>query len=111
MTLNKTGRIEFVDEQWQGYYKPSIDCVINEVISSFGTTSGVIIFSGMGADGVLASQQFAEKYQGLIWAQTPDTCVISSMPDSVREQNLVSYSGSPEALAFKLSMHYKARLL
>jgi len=110
MTLNKAGRIEFVDEQWQGYYKPSIDCVIDEVTSSFGTTSGVIIFSGMGADGVLASKQFAEKYQGLIWAQTPDTCVISSMPDSVREQNLVSYSGSPEALAFKLSMHYKVRL-
>ena len=63
----------------------------------------------MGADGVLASQKFAEQYQGNIWAQNSDTCVVSSMPDSVRKANLVSYSGSPEALALKIAMHYMGK--
>jgi chemosensory pili system protein ChpB (putative protein-glutamate methylesterase) len=60
----------------------------------------------MGADGVLASEEFVKKYQGIVWAQSSDTCIISSMPDSVRDKKLVSYSGSPEALAAKLSEHY-----
>lgn len=106
MTLSPAGLIEFTDEPWKGHYKPSIDCVIKDVTESFKTHSGVIIFSGMGADGVLACQNFFERYQGAIWAQTPDSCVISSMPDSVRKANLVSYSGSPEALALKLSVLY-----
>ena len=109
MTLSPEGRVDFTDEAWKGHYKPSIDCVINDVTESFKTRSGVIIFSGMGADGVLASQKFSEQYQGRIWAQTPDTCVISSMPDSVRKANLVSYSGSPEALALKISMLYMGK--
>ncbi len=63
----------------------------------------------MGADGVLASQKFAEQYQGNIWAQNPESCVVSSMPDSVRKANLVSYSGSPEALALKIAMQYMGK--
>jgi len=106
MTLKSNGQIDFVDGEWKGHYKPSIDCVIKDITNSYETRSGVIIFSGMGADGVLASQKFAEQFQGNIWAQTSETCVISSMPDSVRKANLVSYSGSPESLALKISMYY-----
>ncbi len=106
MSINSEGLIKFVDDDWKGHYKPSIDCVIDDVTDSFKEQSGVIIFSGMGADGVLASQQFSEKYNGLVWAQSSDTCVISSMPDSVRKANLVSYSGSPEALAHKIAVKF-----
>ncbi len=109
MSLDKKGQIKFIEGDWKGHYKPSIDCVIDDVTSSFKKQSGVIIFSGMGADGVLASQQFADKYDGDIWAQSTDTCVISSMPDSVRKANLVSYSGSPEALALKIAVQYMGK--
>jgi chemotaxis response regulator CheB len=109
MSVNEKGQIVFFDKPWKGHYKPSIDSVINSVTKTFEKKSGVIIFSGMGADGVLASQQFAEKYQGNIWAQSSDTCVISSMPDSVRKANLVSYSGSPEALALKIAVKYMGK--
>lgn len=109
MTLKSNGQIDFVEGDWKGHYKPSIDCVIQDVTDSYETRSGIIIFSGMGADGVLASQKFAEQYQGTIWAQTSETCVISSMPDSVRKANLVSYSGSPESLALKISMYYSGK--
>lgn len=109
MSLDDKGQIKFVEDDWKGHYKPSIDCVIDDVTSSFKNQAGVIIFSGMGADGVLASQQFAEKHNGIIWAQSTATCVISSMPDSVRKANLVSYSGSPEALALKIAVHYMGK--
>ncbi len=109
MSLAADGRISFIDEAWKGHYKPSIDCMIDDVTSSFKQQSGVIIFSGMGADGVLASQKFVEKYNGSIWAQSSDSCVISSMPDSVRKANLVSYSGSPEALALKIAVQYMGK--
>lgn len=109
MSLDADGLISFIDDDWKGHYKPSIDCMIDDVTSSFKKQSGVIIFSGMGADGVLASQKFVEKYNGSIWAQSPDSCVISSMPDSVRKANLVSYSGSPEALALKISVQYMGK--
>ncbi len=109
MTVNETGMVEFIDKKWKGHYKPSIDMVIKDVTHRYQERAGVIIFSGMGADGVLASQKFAEQYQGNIWAQNPETCVVSSMPDSVRKADLVSYSGSPEALALKIAMHYMGK--
>ncbi|MCK5647913.1 MAG: chemotaxis protein CheB, partial [Gammaproteobacteria bacterium] len=109
MSLDEKGQIKLIDDDWKGHYKPSIDSVIDDVTSSFKQRSGVIIFSGMGADGVLASQQFAEKYKGNIWAQNSESCVISSMPDSVRKADLVSYSGSPEALALKIAVYYMGK--
>ncbi len=109
MTLNEKGQVEFLDEKWKGHYKPSIDSVIKDVCNYYKERAGVIIFSGMGADGVLASQKFAEQFQGNIWAQNSESCVVSSMPDSVRKASLVSYSGSPEALALKIAMHYMGK--
>jgi len=109
MSMDENGQVNFIEEKWKGHYKPSINCVITDVTESFKTRSGVIIFSGMGTDGVLASQEFAEKYHGIVWAQDSQTCVVSSMPDSVRKANLVTYSGSPEALANKITRHYSGK--
>lgn len=106
MILDSKGKIKIIKESWQGHYKPSIDSVIDNVTDYYQKKSGVIIFSGMGADGVLACQKFSDQYEGKVWAQSADTCVISSMPDSVRKAGLVSYSGSPEALALKIAVHY-----
>ena len=109
MVLDTKGKIKFIEEDWAGYYKPSIDSVIDDVTGYYQKQSGVIIFSGMGADGVLACQKFSEEYEGKVWAQSSDTCVISSMPDSVRKADLVSYSGSPEALALKIAVQYMGK--
>jgi len=109
MVLDSKGKIKFIEEDWAGHYKPSIDSVIDDVTGYYQKQSGVIIFSGMGADGVLACQKFSEEYEGKVWAQSSDTCVISSMPDSARKANLVSYSGSPEALALKIAVQYMGK--
>ena len=106
MALDSSGGIEFIDEPWEGYYQPSINTVIDDVCTYYQQHCGVILFSGMGADGVQACQRFSQQHQGVVWAQSAETCVISSMPDSAREAELVSYSGTPEALAVKLTARY-----
>lgn len=109
MVLDSQGRIKLTEKSWEGHYKPSIDSVINDVTNYYRQHSGVIIFSGMGADGTSGCQKFAQQYKGKVWAQSTDSCVISSMPDSVRGADLVSYSGSPEALALKIVIHYMGK--
>jgi len=106
MALDSKGKIKFLKENWAGHYKPSINSVIEDVTNYYQKQSGVIIFSGMGNDGALACQKFLQQYEGKVWAQSSDTCVVSSMPDSVRQANLVSFSGSPEALALEISLQY-----
>lgn len=86
---------------WEGPYAPSIDQVINNVANRFGKQSGAILFSGMGNDGSIAAPQMAQK-GGQVWAQTAETCAVSSQPDSVRNTGCVHYSASPELLARQL---------
>ena len=74
------------------------------VATRFGSKANAIVFSGMGNDGTAGCQAIAE-HGGLVWAQTADTCVISSMSDSVRDTGIVTYSASPEDLANYLVEH------
>ncbi len=107
LCIDINGKIKLLDEAWQGHYNPSINTVIENVTQTFKKQSGVIIFTGMGNDGTLACQEFFKRNMGTIWAQSQSSCVMSSMPDAVRKVNIVSYSGSPEALALKIAEKYK----
>jgi two-component system chemotaxis response regulator CheB/chemosensory pili system protein ChpB (putative protein-glutamate methylesterase) len=86
-------------------YSPSIDQVLRDVADQFGNKAGAIIFSGMAHDAVEGSQYLKSK-GGVIWAQDPDTCVISSMVDGAREAGVVSFLGSPKQLAEKMIADY-----
>ncbi len=80
---------------------PSIDQVLQDVADRFGARAGAIIFSGMAEDAAEGSQYLAG-IGGTVYAQDPETCVISSMVDGVIETGVVSFVGSPKALAGKL---------
>ena len=95
------GRIQSTGETWEGPYAPSIDQVIQHVGDGFGNACGAILFSGMGNDGAIAAPRLAATGCP-VWAQSADTCAVSSQPDSVRETGCVSFSGSPEQLALQL---------
>lgn len=82
-------------------YSPSIDQVLRDVADQFGSKAGAIIFSGMAHDAIEGSQYLKSK-GGIIWAQDPDTCVVSSMVDGAREAGVVSFIGSPQQLAQKM---------
>ncbi|MEO6696818.1 MAG: chemotaxis protein CheB [Gammaproteobacteria bacterium] len=82
-------------------YRPSIDTIMTEVAQRFGCHAGAIIFSGMGKDGLRGAQSIVE-HGGVVWGQDAESCLISSMPDHARNAGLVSFSGTPEALAKRL---------
>jgi chemosensory pili system protein ChpB (putative protein-glutamate methylesterase) len=67
-------------EPWPSQYKPSINDVMRRAAGSFGVST-------------------VQETRGIIWAQTSDSCVCSSQPDSVRASGQVSFNGSPEVLA------------
>ncbi|MDX1802602.1 MAG: chemotaxis protein CheB [Alcanivorax sp.] len=95
------GRIIGTGQPWEGPYAPSIDQVLQHAGEGFGKACGTILFSGMGNDGAIAAPRLAA--MGCpVWAQTADTCAVSSQPDSVRDTGCVSFSGSPEQLALQL---------
>lgn len=86
-------------------YTPSIDQVLRDVADQFGDKAGVIVFSGMAHDAVAGSQYLKSK-GGVVWVQDPETCVISSMIDGVREAGVVDFLGSPQQLAAKMLAEY-----
>ncbi len=114
MTVNKFGRVELFEEQWEGPYSPSIDQVMSLMADGFGVQTGAILFSGMGNDGAIAAAKLRQ--MGIeVWAQTAETCANSSQPDSARATGCVTFSGSPKQLAQKLveytSTHYSESLI
>jgi two-component system chemotaxis response regulator CheB/chemosensory pili system protein ChpB (putative protein-glutamate methylesterase) len=82
-------------------YTPSIDRVMHDVADRYGANAGAIIFSGMTTDSVEGSTYLAVK-GGTVYAQHPDTCVVSSMVDGAIEAGIVKVLGSPRELAEQL---------
>ena len=86
-------------------YSPSIDQVLRDVADEFGDKAGAIVFSGMAHDAIEGSQYLKSK-GGVVWAQDPETCVVSSMVDGAREAGVVDFLGSPKQLAAKMIAAY-----
>lgn len=86
-------------------YSPSIDQVLRDVADAFGDKTVAIVFSGMAHDAIEGSKYLKSK-GGRIWAQDPETCVISSMVDGAREAGVVEFLGSPKQLADKMMAEY-----
>lgn len=82
-------------------YSPSIDQVLTDVADRFGANAGAIVFSGMVSDAAEGCRHLADK-GGTVYAQHPDSCVVSAMVDGVTETGAVSFFGTPRELAEKL---------
>jgi chemosensory pili system protein ChpB (putative protein-glutamate methylesterase) len=85
-------------------YSPSIDRVLKDAADAYGASAGAIIFSGMTNDAIEGSKYLASK-GGTVYAQHPDTCVVSSMVDGVVEAGVVKRLGTPKELAEVLIAH------
>lgn len=92
------GTLSFPGEPWAGAYAPSVDQLVAEAAHLYGERLGLIVFSGMGEDGAAASR-LVRRYGGQVWAQTPASCVSSSMPEAVLASGTVTTSGTPTELA------------
>jgi len=98
LTFDEDGCIRLNPLTRRNVYSPSIDDVMTQVAEQYGANSGAIVFSGMGSDGLAGSRVIAER-GGQVWAQDADTCVISSMADSVRVAGLANVTAPPGELA------------
>lgn len=93
--------IVWQNNPWSGPYGPSHDHLLSNVVKTFGDRAHAIVFSGMGSDGAIGVSALANA-GGTVWAQSQDSCVQSSMPDSAMRSGAVSWRDSPEALAKRL---------
>lgn len=105
LKINPIGAVELLPLTTKSAYSPSIDLVMQDFAQRYTQTVNAIIFSGMCSDGVIGSQQVTAQ-GGEVWVQSPDTCVVSSMPESVDKATKVSFSGAPEILARELIKRY-----
>lgn len=115
VTVFPSHRVTHVDEygvlhvaettSWKAPYTPNLDQVIHNVAKNYSKNMGVIVFSGMCDDSAEASLSVSK--QGVpVWAQAPEDCVCSSMPDAVIANKSASYVGSSKALAEHLNQRY-----
>jgi two-component system chemotaxis response regulator CheB/chemosensory pili system protein ChpB (putative protein-glutamate methylesterase) len=81
-----------------GSYSPSIDRVLRDAADRYGASASAIVFSGMTNDAIEGAKYLASK-GGTVYAQHPDTCVVSSMIDGVVEAGVVKFLGAPKELA------------
>lgn len=92
---------------WSGVYQPAIDQVIAELAHLYRRACGVIVFSGLCDDGALGCR-VVRGNGGLVWAQTPESCISPDMPNAALATGAVSLSGTPEQLAHALGALYPA---
>ena len=107
IAIGSHGEFEFTGEGLTGSYRPSIDALIQEAARSYRDHAGAILFSGMGDDGVVGCRALVEE-GGVVWAQSAETCFVSSMPDHARAAGIVEFSGTPAGLARRLCQQYLA---
>lgn len=97
LAFDGQGVLKFERASGHTIYSPSIDSLMTEVAACYGADANAIVFSGMGNDGLKGCRDIV-RAGGSVWAQSADSCVISSMADAVRDEGLVDFSGTPEQL-------------
>lgn len=100
--FHSNGTVVVRAEKWPGIYSPSVDQVFANLARCFGARCNVMVFSGMGDDGA-AGARLVHQQGGRVWAQQPQSCTISSMPDAVLATGTVALTGTPAQLAAGLA--------
>lgn len=101
LLIGSDGRfIEAVKEP-KSHYRPSIDLLFESASNYFQAKTIGIILSGMGKDGSLGIK-YIKKYKGIVIVQSPQSCVVDSMPSSAIKTDFVDIITSPEELPLLL---------
>ncbi len=106
LRINPIGALESHSLREEMAYSPSIDTILEDMAQRYGKNCHGIIFSGMCDDGVIGSELLT-RMGGEIWTQEPESCVISAMPDNVRNAGCSTFSGTPRQLAYNLIQRYR----
>lgn len=106
--IDPEGTIEPVEHAEPPRYKPCIDDLMRDVADQFGRRATAIIFSGMAGDAIEGAVHVTAR-GGEVWAQDPESCVVSSMVDGARARGVVEFVGSPRELAERCIKRYGRR--
>jgi two-component system chemotaxis response regulator CheB/chemosensory pili system protein ChpB (putative protein-glutamate methylesterase) len=98
LSIDDSGCLQISAASSGSPYNPSIDHLARAAADRFGDQATLILFSGMGSDGVEGGRYLTSR-GGQVWAQDRASCVIASMIDSAKSQGLVRFEGTPVQLA------------
>lgn len=90
-----------VDQPRVNGHRPSVDVLFNSVAQEFGSKAIAALMTGMGEDGA-AGLGAIQAAGGFTIAQSPDTCIVDSMPRSAIERGFAARVVSLPALASML---------
>lgn len=96
--IGQEGRVRLLQYPWSGQYSPNIDDIAGQVAREFGGNAGLIVFTGMGNDGIVGSRMIRHR-GGQVWVQEPADCTAKAMPEAVLGAQAVDFVGSVPALA------------
>jgi len=91
------GLVTTCGSRWPGAYAPSIDGVATELANEYGSACGMIVFSGMGDDGVAGSRLIREK-GGSVLVQSPADCTVPALSEAVIKRGAFNQSGNIDQL-------------
>lgn len=98
LRIGRDGELLQFGTPWQGGYAPSIDQLGKRIALLFGERSGVVIFTGMGKDGIVACQSVIKK-GGRVLVQSPQSCTVDALPQAVLRNTAVNFIGDVAELA------------
>ncbi|NVK22581.1 MAG: chemotaxis protein CheB [Kangiellaceae bacterium] len=102
IAFSNSGYLELLNEEWSKPYAPNINDVFNASLELNDIETLAIVFSGMDDDGTQSADALADK--GVeIWCQSIESCVQSSMPESIIKTGKVIYKDDPQGLARQLA--------
>jgi chemotaxis response regulator CheB len=78
-----------VDQPRVNGHRPSVDVLFHSVAQEFGSKAIGVLMTGMGEDGA-AGLGAIQAAGGFTIAQSPETCIVDSMPRSAIERGFVS---------------------
>jgi two-component system, chemotaxis family, protein-glutamate methylesterase/glutaminase len=87
-----------VDHPRVNGHRPSVDVLFRSVAQEIGARSIGVLMTGMGDDGA-AGMEALQTAGGLTIAQSPETCVVDSMPRAAIERGFASRVASLPAIA------------
>lgn len=87
-----------VDQPRVNGHRPSVDVLFHSVAQEFGNKAIAVLMTGMGEDGA-AGLGAIQAAGGFTIAQSPDTCIVDSMPRSAIARGFASRVVSLQALS------------
>lgn len=103
------GLFRNAQEPWSGQYRPNIDDICTELAAQYENDSGMVVFTGMGDDGVIGSKAI-KAGGGKVWIQEPASCVAPALPEAVMARGEYDFSADIEGLSRKFNERLSTKL-